>query len=261
MAKLSAGERQEQITELLKSNGTMKVTELAKYFGVSRETIRKDLITLDDSGAVEKWFGRAVPVHNFNVSPIEKRLHANEQQKIEICQKAFDYIPEDAILYIDTGSTPLWMAKLLSQRAGFRIITASLPAVNELMGSGNEIIMTGGTMNPTISGAVGVQPVKFLERLKFDVALLGTAGFSRHAGPTTNTFDDADIKKVVIENSQTNIVLSDSRKTTYSSLVCYADWEEIDYLITDSGMDQEVVRELSEHTEVIQVEQAGRVSP
>jgi len=66
---------------------------------------------------------------------------------------------------------------------------------------------------------------------------------------------------VVIENSQTNIVLSDSRKTTYSSLVCYADWEEIDYLITDSGMDQEVVRELSEHTEVIQVEQAGTGFP
>ena len=60
MARLNAQNRQEQIIELLNNNGSMKATELADYFSVSRETIRRDLNTLSENGSIKKGFGGAM---------------------------------------------------------------------------------------------------------------------------------------------------------------------------------------------------------
>ena len=77
------------------------------------------------------------------------------------------------------------------------------------------------------------------------------SGFGRHKGPTSNTFEDCQIKTTAIQNAQTSIVLADSSKSTYSSLTQYASWRDIDYLITDSELPEEMQKQLEELTAVI----------
>lgn len=253
MAKLSAAERQAQIVELLSNNGTMKAVDLANYFQVSRETIRRDLIALSEAGTVKKWFGGALPVNDFSVKPVDTRLMDRQDIKMQLCEKAMEYIPEHAVLYLDTGSTVLCFAKLLQQLSGYTIITNSISALNTLLESNNQIIMTGGTVNAQVMSTYGMQTTSLLKSLRVDAAILGTSGFDRHNGPSTNHFEDAEIKKTAIDSAQTSIVLTDSRKATYSSLTQYANWRDIDYLITDAEVPLETVQQLNEMTTVIQV--------
>lgn len=251
MGKLNASERQEQIVELLSNNGTMKVVELADYFQVSRETIRRDLIALNKAGTVKKWFGGAVPVYNFDTAPVDTRMSEQQDSKLKICEKVLELIPNGSVLFLDTGSTALCLARLLKSRSGYTIISNSIPVINELINSENQLIIPGGSINPKVMCTMGSQTVAFLECIKVDVAILGSSGFERHKGPSSNTFEDCQIKKIVIQNAQTNIVVADSRKATYSSLTQYASWRDIDYLITDRELSEDAQHRLEEMTTVI----------
>lgn len=251
MTKRNAAERQAQILELLSNNGTMKAVELADHFHVSRETIRRDLIALNNAGTAKKWFGGVLPVHDFKISSVDSRLAERQEQKIQICKKALEFIPDRAILYIDTGSTALCMARLLRARSGYTVISCSLPVINELADSKNHVIATGGSVNSQTMSMTGMQTIEFLDSIKMDLAILGSSGFDRHKGPTTNDFDDGQIKKMAVRNACASIVIADSQKASYSSLKQYAGWHEIDHLITDSEFSEDTLHMLNEQTHVV----------
>lgn len=253
MSKLNAAERRKQIVELLSNNGTMKVVELAEYFQVSRETIRRDLIVLNKEGAVKKGFGGAIPLYDFETKPVDTRITENPELKMKICQKMLEMIPDSAVIFLDTGSTTLCMAKLLKKCSGHTIISNSIPVINELIGSQNQLMITGGGINQQVMCATGAQTIAFLECIKVDIAILGSSGFARHKGPTSNTFDDCQIKKTIIQNAQMSVVLADSSKAGYASLTQYASWKDIDCLITDDELSEEDRQQLNEVTSVIVV--------
>ena len=251
MAKLSAAERQAQIAELIKENGTMKVADLAERFEVSGETIRRDLKALSSAGVAKKWFNGTFVSHDFSIEPVDTRLSINQDVKMQICREALSLVPDQAVIFIDAGSTTLCFAQLLSQRSGYTVITNSIVAANALSGSGNQIIITGGTLNPSVMNVTGPQTVEFLEHIKVDVSILGSEGFQRHSGPSSNDFADIPIKKLAVQNAMTSIVVADSRKAEFSALMQYADWKEINYFITDENIDKSVLKQIGESTTVI----------
>lgn len=253
MAKSSAEERQAKIMELLADNGTMRAIDIAGYFHVSRETIRRDLNALSESGSIKKVFGSATPIQDFNISPINSRIIDNAYAKQSICEKALEFVTPKSVLFLDTGSTTLCMAKLLKTQSNLTIITNSIPVVNELIDSDNELVLTGGSVNPKIQCTTGMQSDDFLEKIKTDIAILGSSGFYHHKGPTSNHFDDLQIKKLAARNAATSIVLADSSKASVSALMQYAEWKDIDYLITDDAMPDEMFHELKSITNVIKV--------
>ena len=253
MAKLSASDRQAQIVELINTNGTMKIAELADHFQVSRETIRRDMIALSNSGAAKKWFNGTFVSQDFNIQQFEPRLSINQDSKMRICQEAFQFIPEHAVILIDAGSTALCFAQLLSQKSGYTVITNSIAAANALANGNNHIIITGGSLNISVMNVTGMQTVEFLERVKIDVSILGSEGFQRHNGPSSNDFDDIQIKQLAVKNAMTSIVVADSRKASVSALMQYADWKEIDYFITDDALSPQIEAQLKETTDVITV--------
>ena len=151
MARLNAQNRQEQIIELLNNNGSMKATELADYFSVSRETIRRDLNTLSENGSIKKGFGGAIAVNDFTTLPIDSRLLDEHDAK------ALSFIPEHGFIYLDTGSTTLSLALELKNLSGYTIITNSIPVLTTLIDSKNHLIFLGGECNAEIMCSVGVQ--------------------------------------------------------------------------------------------------------
>lgn len=253
MAKLSAADRQAQIVELINNNGTMKIAELADFFQVSRETIRRDMIALSNAGSAKKWFNGTFVSHDFNIQPVDTRLSINRDSKILICQEVFQFIPENAVIFIDAGSTALCFAQLLSQKSGYTVITNSIAAANVLANGNNQVIITGGSLNISVMNVTGMQTIEFLERIKIDVSILGSEGFQRHNGPSSNDFDDIQIKKLAVKNAMISIVVADSRKASVSALMQYADWKDIDHFITDDALPEQVAIQLKEFTNVVTV--------
>lgn len=253
MARLNAQKRQEQIVELLNNNGSMKATELAEFFSVSRETIRRDLNLLSENGSIKKGFGGAIAVNDFTTLPIDSRLQDEHDAKMRIAQKALSFIPEHGIIYLDTGSTTLSLAITLKNLSGYTVITNSISVLTTLIESKHHLIFLGGECNSEIMATTGVQVTDLLKTLRIDIAFLGTAGFEKHNGPATNAFTDGQIKTCALSCAQTRIVLSDSRKAKYSSFQQYASWNDIDYLITDTDLPQSSLNTLKDSTNVILV--------
>ena len=253
MARLNAQTRQEQIIELLNNNGSMKATELADYFSVSRETIRRDLNTLSENGSIIKGFCGAIAVNDFTTHPIDSRLLDEHDAKKRIAKKALSFIPEHGFIYLDTGSTTLSLALELKNLSGYTIITNSIPVLTTLIDSKNHLIFLGGECSSEIMCSVGVQVVELLKTLRVDIAFLGSAGFEQHHGPATNAFTDGQINSCAISCAQTSIVLCDSRKAKYSSFQQYASWNKIDHLISDTDFPEEFADQLQKFTDVILV--------
>ncbi len=253
MDKLIAADRQQKILELLNDNGSMKIREFAKTFQVSRETIRRDLLYLSKKKLLKKSHGGAIASNNyeFDTVPLENRINKNTGLKMKLCQKAIEYMPANSVVYLDTGSTIHCLAQLLSQMSGYTIVTASLNAAITLIKSKNRTLITGGQLNPITMAIDGLQTIDFLNKIKVDTAFLGTNGFEQHNGPSGTDFSDAQTKKTIIQNSRINIVISESKKASFSALVQYTSWRNINYFITDSDLPPETRTKLEELTNVI----------
>lgn len=254
MGKIIAAERQKEILKLLHDNGSVKIGQLANYFEVSRETIRRDLSYLTEIGAAQRSHGGATSIYEFGNIPIETRINKDADIKTKLCEKALEFIPQTGVIYLDSGSTIVHMAQLLAQRAGCTIVTSSLSAANVLLNSDNTTIITGGQLNPGNMSIEGFQTTSFINTLKVAVSFLGTNGFEQHKGPAVSDFTDAQTKQAILPNAKINVVISDSSKASTSALVQYASWRDIDYFITDSNLPKPMYDMISEMTKVILVD-------
>lgn len=253
MSKTIAADRRRQITDTLGETGSIKIPDLAQRFGVSKETIRRDLIFLEEKGLLQKSHGGAITTDNyeFDTIAVEKRIGKNYETKMLICKKALSLLSEQAVVFVDTGSTMHCMAELLCVKTKLTIITNSLSAANVLIKSKNHVILTGGKLNPETMATDGLQTMDFLSRIKVDVAFLGSSGFEQHDGPSGTDFSDIETKRTILKNAKTGIVVADSQKASYSALMQYASWRDIDHFVTDANLPDGFKKKLNEVTNVI----------
>lgn len=233
---------------------SVKVAELAKSFGVSTETIRKDLNLLQKQGIAEVSHGGALANLDYIERPLRYRQTMNLKDKNAIAMKALEYIPPDGVIFLDAGSTVLCLATLLNLRSGYTIITNSLGSINALVGSKNILHMIGGNLNETTMSFGGFGATTLLSKIKADIAFMGSRGFLQHNGPTTVDFLDAETKRIMVTNSTKPIVLAESGKAISSSLVEYTNWKNIDLLITDDKMKNKKQGELSRAVDIVLAE-------
>lgn len=264
MKKLNATERQMQIIELLNKNGAMKTLDLANYFHVSRETMRRDLLALTEQGLIDKWFGGVICTDHLTQHPViyedvktwfqsghktsdkkeaavpspEKKAEADTSSlKLQIARKALSLLAPGSTIFLDSGETSLCLARLIARLSGYTIITASIPVVNVCMGTQNRVIICGGVVAPQVQASAGTSAADFLSQLNMDAAVFESEGFQASSGPTSSDLDYSQVQKAALRNARLRIVLAESSKAGYSSLTQFASWQDIDCLVTDSCLD------------------------
>lgn len=247
--------RRNKIVQLITLRETLKVGELAKLFNVSTETIRKDLIFLDSKGIVKKSHGGAI-VNETNIKmSVEKPLSIkeleNKEYKKRIAMHALSLIPDNASFFIDSGTTNYFLAELLAHEKGMNIFTNSIPVVNMLADSDNNIYVLGGKLKEQSHCIVGNWTLQLLENIQPDIAFLGSDAFKNSLGPCTASFEEAGIKSKIVEKSEKAIVLADSSKFNNSGLFTFCDWSRVDLLITDTRVNKQDINQLKKITEVM----------
>ncbi len=253
MGKLLAKERQKEIIEYIHVSGSAKISDLAEHFQVTKETIRRDLTQLQKTGQIERSHGGATLTSSFTPVPIETRTDENRQLKLALCEKALELIPEQAVIYLDAGSTIQCLAQLLSQQSGYTIVTNSINTTYFLNNGHNTTILTGGQLNPNNMSTEGFQTTNLINNMKVDIAFLGTSGFEGHNGPAVTEFTDAQVKQAIIPQAKMVCVISDSSKASLCSMVQYASWKDIDYFISDKALPEDTFQEICELTNIILV--------
>lgn len=234
-------ERRNEIATLLLRDGNLKVSDLAKQFGVSTETIRKDLIYLDKQGIAQKSYGGAIARNELIERPVVMKELENMEVKSAIAVRALELIPPNGVILLDAGSTNYALTKQLTLRNDLTIFTNSIICLNVLSDSNNQIYAFGGKVRGSSKGIVGGWANQILNTISIDIAFLGSDGFKNLTGPSTASFEEAEFKQHVLARSNQVIILSDNSKFLSNSLFQFCEWKDIYALITDKSEDAEFI--------------------
>lgn len=149
-------ERRKLILEDLMSAGTVYVSDLARKYEVTYETIRKDLTHLEQKGLLIKSHGGATLKQRAIEHPFQVREKENNSYKKAIARKALDFIPPNSSMIIGTGSTTFELANLLCMKSGFKIFTDSLPVASVLIESDNQVFSLAANCEERVPQCLGV---------------------------------------------------------------------------------------------------------
>lgn len=246
-----AAERQRAIVALLRERDRVSASNLAEHFGVTTETIRRDLELLDERGLVQRVHGGAVPrVPDFVAeSGLVERQGLNTASKAAIAEAALAYLPDPhGSMLLDAGTTTGTLALLLPEGQPLPEIITNSVATASLLSARDvgDVLLLGGRVRGITQSSVGTQAVEALERLRVDVAFMGANGFSLAHGFSTPDVDEAAVKRAMIHSARRVVALVDSSKLGIEALHRFARFQEVDVLITDSGLSPEIRTELAE---------------
>ncbi len=240
--------RKDKILEMLKEDGSVKVTGLSSIFKVSEVTIRQDLEKLEQEGIVTREHGGAflngigMQVQNFALSNL-----VNMDKKERIGKKAAEFIESGDTIILDSGTTTTEIAKAIVNKRNITVVTNAINIVM-LLGSNPTInvILTGGEFKPPTLSLTGQRAADFFSGLHVDKLFLATAGISLKSGLTYPSLSDIAVKKAMIEAADKVYLVADSTKVGKSSLASLGALSLIHYLITDSEItekDKEIFKE------------------
>ncbi len=233
MKKRMTAERRNEIAQLLLKNGNMKASTLAEYFDVSTETIRKDLIYLEEQGIAQKSYGGAIARSELLERPVARKEMERMELKTAIAERAAEMIPKNGVIFLDAGSTTYALAKLLTLRKDLTIFTNSIMVLNILSDSQNQVFSLGGRVRGSSKGIVGAWAVQAVRSLHLNIAFLGSDGFRDLSGPSCASYEETALKQAVLESCTHSVILSDHTKFFSSCLFQFAQWDQIYALVTD----------------------------
>lgn len=251
-----AMERQELIERLLLDDGRVSVIELARRFEVTTETVRRDLDQLERTGALRRVHGGAVTRDRDSMTEptLAERSHRRSAAKSAIARRALEIIGERfrGSVYLDAGTTTHALAVQLTERldgAGGKveIVTHAMTLAHTLAGATDaDLTVIGGRVRTATAAAVGADTVRSIERLRPDVAFLGTNGISASFGLSTPDPDEAAVKSAIVRAARRVVVVADADKLGGELLVSFAPLDAIDVLVTDAAPDAELAAALSD---------------
>lgn len=233
MVKKLSAQRRDEIAQRLFQDGNIHISELAEYYQVSKETIRKDLIYLEEQGIAKKSYGGAVISKGMLERPFSQKETEHIEIKTKIAQTALAFIPEHGTILIDAGSTNYALAKQLMLRDDLTIVSNAINILSLLSCSQNQVYCIGGKLRNSSKATVGFWADDAISRLRIDVAFLGTDCFETFSGPASANYAEAALKRRMVNQARQTIVLADHTKFTHTSQFQYCDWSDITALITN----------------------------
>ena len=248
-------DRRNKILELLAWQEELPVSQLISVLQVSHETVRKDLIEMERQGLVRRTHGRVSLVRNSEKQDdeISRRAFLNQEAKERIAAEVVRHVPEgDFSVGLDVGNTTWHVAKQLVKRQDITVVTNSLDIAQLYAQEKNSGIQcTGGTLRVFDNGFYGYWTRENLKSINMCVSVLGTSGIMELDGIGAVSFDDRDVKKLYVKNSQFVIAAFDSSKCTRGTMVEGVPWSDIDLVVTDEAMPEEDRRRIRQQTELI----------
>lgn len=232
-------QRKRTIVELVSERDGCSVTELADELGYSKATIRRDLQALEEEQLIERSHGGALPVTSVgNEEAYDQKEVQHLETKSVIAEHAIEELHEGQVVFFDTGTTTMQVAKLAPKDGSIVPVTNSPLLALELGKDENDVKVTGGTLRRSTKALVGPSAEAFMERMHFDLLYLGTNSIDVDSGLTTPNEDEARTKRRMIEHSTRVVLVADETKFDERSFVQFASFEDIDLVITDAKLSE-----------------------
>ena len=228
-------QRREAILAQVRAQGAASAEELSRSLRVSVETIRRDLRDLRDQGLLNRVHGGATrPFHQSSEGSFAARSTLNLVRKQAIAALAASLVGAQETIVIDTGTTPLQLARVLPASFRGRVLTNSVLVAAELSGrSAIELLLCGGQVRPGDGACSGAHAEAFFADFYADKAFLGAGGVHPEAGLTDYYPAEAATRRTIIAHSAATYVLADSSKLGFIAVHRVCALDRLTGVITD----------------------------
>jgi DeoR family transcriptional regulator, aga operon transcriptional repressor len=240
--------RRERIVALLREQNSVQIPALAELFGVSTQTVRKDLNFLDAKGVCTRSSGGAL-LRVGALSPAEETIDVRRRrcadEKVRIGKAAAGLLGWGESILLDSGTTTLQVARHLQPAQPLVVVTNDVGIMNELAARvAVQLVFLGGTLRRKNLSFYGTQTERALDGLHVDKLFLAADGIDTDKGVTTHYEPEALLNRLMCRAAREIIVVADSSKFARVCLHRILEPRGITKLVTDAGITEATRDEL-----------------
>ncbi|QQE13822.1 DeoR/GlpR transcriptional regulator [Planctomycetota bacterium] len=238
-------ERLEKIKAILAQNPRCGVEEIQEKLGVSRSTVRRDLLKLEDGGEVLRVHGGALNAGMLRGEPTyDKRSRMAVKAKRLIGEQAAELVEDGQSVFVDAGTSCVEVGRRLLLRENVQIFTNSIGLLQHAHEGVAEIMCIGGKVRRSTEAMVGGLSLNWFKRLKFDVAIIGASSLSVEDGASTTELLEASVKQEAMRRAKRSVLVADASKLEANAVVGFAAWDEFDDWVMDKKLPAEKMKQL-----------------
>jgi DeoR family glycerol-3-phosphate regulon repressor len=238
--------RQETILTELRAKPAARLGELAGMFGVSKETIRRDIAEMSERGLLARTYGGAFPAYLNQEPDVRDRARLNPEGRRRMAELSAALVSDAHVLMIDTGATMEHVCDRLAATVprgavpsltvitnGFRnaMVLAANPAIR--------IVACPGTFDEREMATFGSLTLEFIDRFRADVAITSAGGINAQGVMDANS-DAAAVKRAMIRQSGRSIFAIESRKFNFTQFETICPLQEMHSLVTDAAVPTDI---------------------
>jgi DeoR family glycerol-3-phosphate regulon repressor len=227
--------RQADLLDEVRARGSVSVEALADRFGVTLQTVRRDVKLLSDEGLLARFHGGVrVPSSTTENIAYRQRQQLNELAKQRIAKAVAKAVPENCSLIINIGTTTEAIARELLRHKGLRVITNNLNVAAILSDNPDcEVIVAGGVVRSRDRGIVGEATVDFIQQFKVDIGLIGISAIESDGTLRDYDYREVKVARAIIDHSREVWLAADHSKFNRPAMVELGQLSQVDMLFTD----------------------------
>ncbi|HEX3027403.1 MAG TPA: DeoR/GlpR family DNA-binding transcription regulator [Clostridia bacterium] len=240
-------ERLAKITEYVQNRHYASIEELVEMLGVSKATVRRDVLALSKSNAVVLTRGGITcDLHDRNreLAYNEKR-YANAAEKNRLAQTAGRMIRPDMTIIIDAGTTTRSMVPFLREIKGLNLVTNDLMIAADVTDcEGISVTVTGGQLRRDFYTLRGYAAEDFVRHMRADIAFVGFDAVDIDSGCYITNADEVALKKCMIASADKVVALCDYTKFSNTAFISVCQLSDLDVIITNKELDMAEIEAL-----------------
>jgi len=225
--------RQAVLAGRAKNGAQLVAHELAVEFDISLDTIRRDILALEQTGLIRRVRGGAVPIAK-PMAPLSARSVHKNLNVLPIAQRALTHIDDGMAVVLDGGTTVLALAELLGDKPNCLVITPAPLVANATSSLGLETILIGGKISPYGGISVGAQAEATIADIAADICFLGACALHSTFGLSSDQLEESSLKQSMANAVNKCTVLTTCEKLDKRSRHKTLATDQINLLITDA---------------------------
>ncbi|MFV0336218.1 MAG: DeoR/GlpR family DNA-binding transcription regulator [Tropicimonas sp.] len=239
--------RQTDILDLARQQGKVTVDDLAARFGVTHQTIRRDLGDLAEAGHLERVHGGAMLPSGVTNIGYEDRRGLNAEAKARIARRCAEAIPGDCSVFLNIGTSTEAVARALLHHRNLMVITNNINVANIMAANPDAAVMVaGGMLRRSDGGLTGAMTRRLVEQFKVDVAVIGCSALDEEGDLLDFDIEEVQVSQTILRQARQSFLVADHSKFLRPAPARIASLAEIDRFFTDHPLPPALARQCDE---------------
>lgn len=244
-------ERQHWILDKLRKNKKVTLVSLSQEFSVSYDSIRRDIIELEEKGLLRKIHGAAIE-NSYLPMKVREEMGIPNNEILTLVKKSIRLLKNGQIVLLDGGSTNLYLAEHLPQQLEITIVTNNPPLAMSLADHPKaEVILLGGKFHKRYQITTGHEAIEQIKYLKADLYFMGVVGAHPQEGFSLRDYEESIQKRRMLASARQTVVCATTEKLNTSAAHQICGTEDVQILVTSCDANDPILNDWQGKIEII----------